>query len=67
MGLSDHNRQKRPSSLTQFTIAIEKSNMSKYSSAVAKKEEREKKTMLVYRGHFALDAFCLHFILKQAA
>ena len=64
----DHARQKGPSSLTQFTITIENSNMSKYSTAVEKKREREKKTMFVYRGHFVLDAsFCLHFILKQAA
>jgi len=47
---------------------IENSNTSKYSTAVAKKKEREGKTILVYRGHFALvTSFCLHFILKQAA
>ena len=63
-----HKLIKGPSSLTWFTITIENSNMNKYSSAVAKKEREGKKTMLVYRGHFALeDAFCFHFILKQAA
>ena len=37
-----HNRQKEPSSLTQFTIAIENSNTSKYSTAVEKKEREGK-------------------------
>ena len=54
--------------LNAFCFAIEKRNLSKYSSALTKKGEREKKTMLVYRGRFALLAsFYLHFILKQAA
>ena len=39
---SRHIRQKRPSSLTRFTITIENSNMSKYSTAVAKKEREGK-------------------------
>ena len=37
-----HARQKGLSSLTQFTIAIENSNTSKYSTAVAKKEREGK-------------------------
>ena len=54
--------------LNPFCFAIEKRNLSKYSSALTKKGEREKKTMLVYRGRFALLAsFYLHFILKRAA
>ena len=54
--------------LNAFCFAIEKRNLSKYSCALTKKGEREKKTMLVYRGRFALLAsFYLHFILKQAA
>ena len=40
--------------LNPFSFAIEKRNPSKYSSTVTKKGEREKKTMLVYRGRFAL-------------
>ena len=52
--------------LNPICFAIENWHPSEYSSAVAKKE-REKKTILVYRGRFPLDAFCLHFILKQAA
>ena len=32
-----HTRQKGPSSLTQFTVTIENSNTSKYSTAVEKK------------------------------
>ena len=37
-----HARQKGPSSLTKFTITIENSNTSKYSTAVAKKEREGK-------------------------
>ena len=37
-----HMSQKGPSSLTQFTIKIENSNTSKYSTAVAKKEREGK-------------------------
>ena len=49
-----HKSIKGPSPLTWFTITIENSNTSKYSTAVEKKE-REKKTRLkLYRGHFAL-------------
>ena len=56
MGGERHKSIKGPSSLTGFTITIEDSNMSKYSTAVEKKE-RGKKTMLkLYRGHFALVA-----------
>ena len=54
--------------LNPFCFAIEKKNLGKYSSALTKKGGRDKKTMLVYRGRFALLAsFYLHFILKQAA
>jgi len=56
--------------LNPFCFAIEKRNLSKYSSALTKKrrEGKENKTMLVYRGRFALLAsFYLHFMLKQAA
>ena len=38
----DHARLKGPSSLTQFTITIENSNTSKYSTAKAKKEREGK-------------------------
>ena len=37
-----HKSIKRPSPLTRFTITIENSNMSKYSTAVAKKEREGK-------------------------
>ena len=60
-----HKSIKGPSSLTRFTLTIENSNTSKYSTAVAKKERegKENNAMLVYREHFALVTFCLHFIL----
>ena len=49
-----HKSQKEPSPLTQFTITIENSNTSKYSTAVEKKERGKKTRLKKYRGHFAL-------------
>ena len=49
-----HKSQKEPSPLTQFTITIENSNTTKYSTAVEKKERGKKARLKKYRGHFAL-------------
>ena len=64
----NHMRQKRPSSLTWFTITIENSNTSKYSCSKKGERGKRKQCLFIDRGHFALVAsFCLHFLLKQAA
>ena len=46
----NHKSQKEPSPLTQFTITIENSNTSKYSTAVEKKERGKKQGLKSIEG-----------------